>query len=117
MNDTEFHRLADELMLAIEDALDAWQADADIDYEINGGVMKLTFENTVSGNSSMVINRQEPLHQIWLATKAGGYNFDYQDHEWRCNRGGDLFADVFSHACAAQAGETFTLKTSGSAER
>lgn len=117
MNDTEFHRLADELMLAIEDALDAWQGDADIDYEINGGVMKLTFEHTAGQNSSMVINRQEPLHQIWLATKAGGHHFDYQDHEWRCNRSGATFAELFSAACTAQAGEPFTLKTTGSAGR
>ncbi|TKI04174.1 iron donor protein CyaY [Martelella alba] len=106
MNDTEFHQLADGLMRGIEDALDAWRGDSDIDYETDGGVMKLTFEN----GSSMVINRQEPLHQIWLATKTGGYHFDYRDNDWRCDRSGETFAALFSRSCSAQAGESFILK-------
>ncbi len=108
MNDTEFHRLADQLMLTIEDALDAWEGDADIDCVTNGGVMKLAFEN----GSSMVINRQEPLHQVWLATKAGGYHFDYRDNEWYCDRSGAAFNELFSEACSTQAGEPFTLEGS-----
>ncbi len=70
MNDSEFHQLADQLMLYIEETLDSFTGDSDIDYETNGGVMTLTFEN----GSKIVINRQEPLHQVWLATKAGGYH-------------------------------------------
>ncbi|MGC8000315.1 frataxin domain-containing protein, partial [Salmonella enterica] len=33
MNDSEFHRLADQLMLDIEQTLDNFDGDADIDYE------------------------------------------------------------------------------------
>lgn len=79
--------------------------DDDIGYETNGGVLKLSFEN----GSSMVINRQEPLHQIWLATKAGGYHFDYRGNGWRCDRSGARFAELLSLACGAQAGEPFIL--------
>lgn len=80
MNDSEFHQLADQLMLCIEETLDGFSGDSDIDYETNGGVMTLTFEN----DSKIVINRQEPLHQVWLATKAGGYHFDYREGHWYC---------------------------------
>ncbi len=59
MNDSEFHQLADQLMLNIEETLDDFDGDADIDYETNGGVMTLSFEN----GTKIVINRQEPLHQ------------------------------------------------------
>lgn len=45
MNDSEFHQLADQLMLNIEETLDDFAGDADIDYETNGGVMTLSFEN------------------------------------------------------------------------
>ncbi|MEC5319181.1 iron donor protein CyaY [Brenneria populi subsp. brevivirga] len=99
MNDSEFHQLADELMLRLEETLD--QFDGDIDYETNGGVMTLTFEN----DSKIVINRQEPLHQIWLATKSGGYHFNYQDNRWVCDRSGEDFASLLSAACTTQAGE------------
>ena len=78
MNDSEFHRLADQLWLTIEERLDDWDGDSDIDCEINGGVLTITFEN----GSKIIINRQEPLHQVWLATKQGGYHFDLKGDEW-----------------------------------
>ena len=46
MNDSEFHRLADQLWLTIEERLDDWDGDSDIDCEINGGV--LTISTTAS---------------------------------------------------------------------
>lgn len=101
MNDSEFHQLADRLMLRVEEALDAYDGDADIDYETNGGVMTLTFEN----GSKIIINRQEPLHQVWLATKAGGYHFGYRDDDWFCDRSGEAFWPLLSAACSAQSGE------------
>lgn len=54
MNDSEFHRLADQLWLTIEEHLDDWDGDSDIDCEINGGVLTITFEN----GSKIIINRQ-----------------------------------------------------------
>ncbi|CRY56070.1 MULTISPECIES: iron donor protein CyaY [Yersinia] len=105
MNDTEFHQLADQLMLCIEETLDAFSGDSDIDYETNGGVMTLTFEN----GSKIVINRQEPLHQVWLATKAGGYHFDYRDGHWYCSRSGAEFFAQLSEAATTQAGEVVSF--------
>ena len=57
------------------------------DCEINGGVLTISFEN----GSKIIINRQEPLHQVWLATKQGGYHFDLKDDEWICDRSGETF--------------------------
>lgn len=54
MNDSEFHRLADQLWLTIEERLDDWDGDSDIDCEINGGVLTITFEN----GSKIIINRR-----------------------------------------------------------
>ncbi|WBL70760.1 iron donor protein CyaY [Serratia liquefaciens] len=101
MNDSEFHQLADQLMLNIEETLDDFNGDADIDYETNGGVMTLSFEN----GTKIVINRQEPLHQIWLATKTGGYHFNYRDGVWLCDRSDRAFYPLLSEAASAQAGE------------
>ncbi|MCV9879355.1 iron donor protein CyaY [Brenneria izbisi] len=101
MNDSEFHQLADKLMLQLEETLDQFAGDADIDYETNGGVMTLRFEN----GSKIVINRQEPMHQVWLATKTNGYHFNYQAGRWICDRRGDDFMALLSAACSEQAGE------------
>ena len=105
MNDSEFHQLADQLLLSVEERLDEHDGDADIDYETHGSVMTLSFEN----GSKIVINRQEPLHQVWLATKAGGYHFSYQDPHWICDRSGTEFWTLLEQACTTQAGEKFSF--------
>ncbi|MCL6409291.1 iron donor protein CyaY, partial [Dickeya dadantii] len=66
------------------------------------GVMTLSFEN----GSKIVINRQEPLHQIWLATKTGGYHFTLREERWVCDRSGEDFIALLSSACSEKAGET-----------
>jgi CyaY protein len=67
--------------------------------------MTLTFEN----GSKIVINRQEPLHQVWLATKTGGYHFDYRDGYWYCSRSGEEFFAKLSEATTGQAGENVSF--------
>ena len=106
MNDSEFHRLADQLWLTIEERLDDWDGDSDIDCEINGGVLTITFEN----GSKIIINRQEPLHQVWLATKQGGYHFDMKGDEWICDRSGETFWGLLEQAATQQAGETVSFR-------
>ncbi len=71
MNDSEFHRPADALWLTIEERLDSWDGDSDIDCEINGGVLTLSFEN----GSKIIINRQEPLHPCVAGDQTGRLSF------------------------------------------
>lgn len=66
MNDSEFHRLADQLWLTIEERLDDWDGDSDIDCEINGGVLTITFEN---GSKSLSTARTAALYG-WQPNKA-----------------------------------------------
>lgn len=80
--------------------------DSDIDCEINGGVLTLSFEN----GSKIIINRQEPLHQVWLATKQGGYHFDLKGDEWVCDRSGETFWDLLEQAATQQAGEKVSFR-------
>ncbi|MDC9087597.1 iron donor protein CyaY [Escherichia coli] len=86
--------------------MDDWDGDSDIDCEINGGVLTITFEN----GSKIIINRQEPLHQVWLATKQGGYHFDLKSDEWICDRSGETFWDLLEQAATQQAGETVSFR-------
>lgn len=82
MKDSEFHALADAIYQHIEASID--DSGVDIDCETIGGVMTLTFEN----NIKFVLNRQEPLHQIWLATRENGHHFALKDDKWIDNRQG-----------------------------
>lgn len=100
MNIIEFHTLTDQLFNKIELFLDNYadEHDSDIDYETHGNVITITFPN----NSKIIVNTQEPLLQIWLATRKQGYHFDYINDQWICNRTGESFDKIFAEAVKDQ---------------
>jgi CyaY protein len=107
MNESEFNDIVDDLLVSIEDAIEAAcdETGVDIDYETSGGILNLTFAN----GSKIIINRQTPLKQIWLATQQGGFHFDYNaaSDKWLC-QDKDL-ENALSEYCSDQAGQPVTL--------
>ena len=99
MNDTEFHQLVDIQMQNIEEAID--ESEADVDYEVTGNVMTLEFEN----RSQIIINRQEPMREIWLASKSGGFHFKLVDDKWTCSKTGMELFEVVKKECEKHADE------------
>ncbi|GAK84768.1 frataxin homolog CyaY [Vibrio ponticus] len=99
MNDTEFHQHADEQMQFIEEMID--ESGADIDYETSGNVMTLEFED----RSQIIINRQEPMREIWLASRSGGFHFAYVDQQWICSKTGLELIAMVKQECEKHAGE------------
>jgi CyaY protein len=58
---------------------------------------------TFANHSQIIINLQKPLQEVWLATKAGGFHYKFDD-VWRSTReGSEFFSDLSQHA-SAQAG-------------
>ena len=106
MNESEFDALADDTMLAIEEAID--DSGVDIDYDNAGGILTLEFAN----GSRIIINKQAPLRQLWVAARSGGFHFDYDSDGdcWRLQgQGEELFA-CLGRYCSEQAGESVSLK-------
>ncbi len=99
MNNTEFHELVDEKLQLLEDMID--DSGADIEPVITGNVLTLEFEN----RSQIVINKQEPMHEIWLASKSGGFHFSYVDEKWTCSKTGMEFIEMVKEECQKHADE------------
>lgn len=99
MNDSKFLMLADELYQKIEHCIE--KEAADIDYDQNGSLLTLEFDN----RTKLIINRQQPLHQIWLATLENGYHYNYVDGKWIDDRSGDEFLNFLSAAILKQSNE------------
>ncbi len=97
MNDSQYNLIADELLLAIEEAIE--DSGVDIDYEGVGGLLTLTFKNS----TKVIINKQAPLHEIWVATKFNGHHFVLKNDSWTDKRGGDEFWQFLSEAVSKQA--------------
>ena len=104
MEESSFNQRVDETLEAIEQALD--DCDADLDWDLVGGILTI-----VCGNGTQVIvNRQGPSKQIWVAARSGGYHLDYDAANGRWHQDGlELFA-LLSQALSEQCGEAVQLQ-------
>ena len=108
MTDPEFLDLAEDALRAVELACDRIndETDADIDNQRTGGMITMSFAQ----GSQIVINLQKPLHEIWLATRAGGFHYRWLDGQWQDTKGqGEFFAALTSNA-TAQAGQALQFQ-------
>ena len=99
MTDLEFLDRAEQLLKAVERTCDQLNddSDADIDNQRVGGMITLTFPN----RSQIVINLQKPLHEVWLATRTGGYHYRFDGAQWCDTKGqGEFFAQLSTDASA-----------------
>jgi CyaY protein len=104
LSDADFHRLAADALGRVEAQLDRWLQDdvIDIDSQRTGGLLELTFPS----GSKIVINTQPPLHELWLAARAGGYHFKRVGDDWRDTKDGVEFFERLSQESSAQAGRS-----------
>ena len=105
MNESDFNQLAEDTMAAIEEAVD--DCGVDIDYDSAGGILTLEFGN----GSQIIVNKQTPLSQLWVAARSGGFHFDYDagDQCWRLQGSGEELFSCLSRYCSEQAGEEVRL--------
>ena len=103
MTDSEYLDRAEALLQAVEASCDRIndETDADVDNQRVGGMVTIVFAN----RSQIVINQQKPLHEIWMATKAGGFHYRCVDGLWQDTKGqGEFFAALTQNA-SAQSGQ------------
>jgi CyaY protein len=107
LTDAQFHSLADAVLRQVEQTLDQWLEEdvVDIDTRRTGGLLELLFPD----RSHIVINTQPPLHEIWLASRAGGFHFRHVAGQWVDTRGSDSFQEVLSREASRQAGLSLTF--------
>jgi len=104
MNESEFNKLADATLAAIEQAIE--RSGADIDFELQaGGVLELEFDN----GSKMVINRHGVAQEIWVAARSGGFHFRADNGRWIGTRDGAELMQTLETLLSQQAGEPVSL--------
>ena len=70
-----------------------------------GGLLELVFPD----RSRIVINTQPPLHELWLAPRAGGFHYRHVTGCWVDTRDGSDFFATLSREVSAQAGRTLVF--------
>lgn len=102
MTDLEYLDRAEALLASVEAGCDRIneETDADVDNQRVGGMITLTFDN----GSQIIVNLQKPLHEVWMAARAGGFHYKFDGQAWRDTKGaGEFFADLSRYA-SQQAG-------------
>ena len=102
MTDLEFLNLAEDLLRRLEQQCDRIneQTDADIDNQRVGGMVTLAFAD----RSQIVVNLQKPLHEVWLATRFGGYHYRWDGQQWADTKGQGEFWSRLTQDATRHAG-------------
>lgn len=103
LQESEFHERVDAVLAAIETGLEA--AEADVDSEINGGILTLEFAD----RSKIIVNRQTPNREIWVAAKSGGFHFRFDGAVWRDTRTNESLESLLSRVISAQSGDVIPI--------
>ncbi|MGH2422888.1 iron donor protein CyaY [Pseudomonas sp. C 49-2] len=100
LTEARFHDLVDATQQALEDIFD--DSGLDVDLENSAGVLTVKFEN----GTQLIFSRQEPLRQLWLAARSGGFHFDYneEDNNWQCDTSDELLSEMLARLVLEQAG-------------
>jgi CyaY protein len=88
MTESEFHRAVDAVLARIESSIEAHD---ELDVDLESGVLTITCPDA----SRVIVNRQTPNREIWVAARSGGFHFSAREGAWRDTRSGDeLFASI-----------------------
>jgi len=103
MNESDFHRAVESVLARIESSLE----DSDsLDVDLEAGILTVT----CADGSRVIVNRQTPNREIWVAARSGGFHFTWREGAWRDTRSGDELFDSLARVLAAQGGEKVDWK-------
>ncbi|MBL8340145.1 MAG: iron donor protein CyaY [Rubrivivax sp.] len=104
MSEADYGHESSALLARIEAACDRWLDEdvIDIDTHRTGGLLELVFPD----HSKIVVNTQPPLHEMWVAAKAGGFHYQWDGRGWRDSRDGHDLLEMLSRQASAQGGRS-----------
>jgi len=107
MNSASFSVIAEQVLEDIAERLEEVEALEDADIDMIDGVLTVEFED----RTQMILNRQEPTKQIWLASPEGPAHFGQSGSgdEWLDDKTGEELFAVLSRVISNKTGESVSL--------
>jgi CyaY protein len=97
MNESDFHRAVDAVLARVEAGVEAHD---ELDVDLESGILTVTCPD----DTRVIVNRQTPNREIWVAARSGGFHFALRDGAWRDTRSGDELFAALARIIAQQAG-------------
>jgi len=107
MTTPSFALLAEQTIEDLMARLETINALDDCDLDLIDGVFELEFED----GAKLVINRQAPVEQLWLASPEGPAHFGYntQSGEWENDKTGESLTATLERVLSARTGANIRL--------
>ncbi|HUP31332.1 MAG TPA: iron donor protein CyaY [Usitatibacter sp.] len=103
MNESDFHRDVDAVLARIESAV---ESDDSLDVDLESGILTVTCPD----GTRVIVNRQTPNREIWVAARSGGFHFVHRDGAWRDTRSGEELYASLARILASQCGASLTFE-------
>ena len=88
MTESEFHGAVDAILSRVEASL---EGEDDLDVDLESGILTIT----CADDTKIIVNRQTPNREIWVAARSGGFHYAHRDGVWRDTRTSEeLFASL-----------------------
>lgn len=104
MDEREFNDLSEQVFTRIERVLEAHDETLDCE-RLPGGNLEITCPD----DSVVIVNRHAVNREIWVAARAGGFHFRWQEGVWTDTRDGAELLQKLSGLLTQQAGEAVCL--------
>ncbi len=104
MRETEFIELAESTLQRIQSAVEAIGDELEVDRQ--GNVLTIEFDD----GFQIVINKQTPTRQLWLASLKGGHHYERNGEQWLDTRSRHSIAEDLSALLTQKLGRNITLK-------
>lgn len=97
MNETDFHGAVEAVLARIEGAV---EAAGELDVDLESGILTITCPDA----TRVIVNRQTPNREIWVAARSGGFHFTLREGRWRDTRSGEELFAALARIVASQSG-------------
>ncbi|MCG5501479.1 iron donor protein CyaY [Ectothiorhodospira lacustris] len=107
MNPVSFAVQAEQALESLVERMSEVDALADLDMDLVDGVLKMEFDD----GSKLIINRQEPVRQLWLASPEGPAHFNQGTGGagWVNDRTGEGLLETLNRVLSQKLGEAIRI--------
>jgi CyaY protein len=79
ISETDFQQRAEQAILDLDRALGALAEDHDIDVQVQGGVLTVSFEEGEPGK--FIVSPNSSVRQLWVSARMASYKLDWSNDE------------------------------------
>jgi CyaY protein len=103
MTESEFHRAVDAVLERVERSV---ENEPKLDVDLEAGILTVTLADA----TRVIVNRQTPNREIWIAARSGGFHFTWREGEWRDTRSAEELFACLARVIESQGGVQVSWK-------